>query len=108
MNALKSVMAGLEKALPIAYNRMTLTLLITCLVTSGCALIKLKKENTEGLSSTVLVGRISTAFPGKGPIIVSAYSMNQGKRKVAHYTVLHDFGEYELMVAKGNYYVFAY
>ena len=25
-----------------------------------------------------------------------------------HYTVLHDFGEFELMVAKGNYYVFAY
>jgi len=34
--------------------------------------------------------------------------MNGDKREVAHYTVLHDFGEYELMVAKGNYYVFAY
>jgi pimeloyl-ACP methyl ester carboxylesterase len=62
----------------------------------------------EYLASTVLVGRISTAFPGKGPIIVAAYAKNQGKREVVHYTVLHDFGEYELMVAKGNYYVFAY
>ena len=61
-------------------------------------MIKLKKENSEGLSSTVLVGRISTAFPGKGPIIVSAYSMNQGKKEVAHYTVLHDSGEYELII----------
>jgi len=108
MNALKSAMVCLKKGLPIVYNRMTVTLLIICLVTTGCALIKLKKENTEVLSSTVLVGRISTAFPGKGPIIVAAYSMNQGKREVAHYTVLHDFGEYELMVAKGNFYVFAY
>ena len=108
MNVLQSAMVCLKKGLPRVYNRMSVTLLIICLVTTGCALIKLKKENTEGLASTVLVGRISTAFPGKGPIIVAAYSMNQGKREVAHYTVLHDFGEYELMVAKGNYYVFAY
>jgi len=108
MNALKSATLGLKKARPLAYAKMTGTLLIVCLVTAGCALIKLNKEVTESLSSTVLVGRISTAFPGKGPIIVSAYSMNNGKREVAHYTVLHDFGEYELMVAKGNYYVFAF
>jgi len=108
MNPPKSVMVGLKNALPVVYNRMFLTLLMICLVAAGCALIKLKKDNTEGLFSTVLVGRISTPFPGQGPIIVSAYSMNQGKRKVAHYTVLHDFGEYELMVAKGNYYVSAY
>ena len=107
-NTPKSAMGGLKKDVPIVSNRMTVTFLIICLVTSGCALIKLKKENTESLSSTVLVGRVSTAFPSKGPIIVSAYSMNRGKREVAHYTVLHDFGEFELMVAKGNYYVFAY
>jgi pimeloyl-ACP methyl ester carboxylesterase len=108
MNALKSVIVGLKKALPIVYNRMTVTLSIICLVASGCALIKLKQEESQALASTVLVGRISTDFPGKGPIIVAAYSMNRGKREVAHYTVLHDFGEYELMVAKGNYYIFAY
>jgi hypothetical protein len=45
---------------------------------------------------------------GKVTVIVSDYAMNQGKREVAHFTVLHDFGEFELMVAKGNYYVFAY
>lgn len=92
MNTLKSAMVGLKKGLPMVYNKLGVTLLIICLVTTGCALIKLKKENTESLSSTVLVGRISTAFPGKGPIIVDAYSMNQGKREVAHYTILHDFG----------------
>ena len=96
MNTPESVMVGLRKGLPIVCNKLGVTLLIICLLSTGCALIKLKKDNTESLSSTVLVGRISTAFPGKGPIIVAAYSMNQGKKEIAHYTVLHDFGEYEL------------
>ena len=108
MSALKSAMAGLKKALPIVFNRTTVTLLIICLVATGCALIKLKKENAQGLASTALVGRISTAFPGNGPIVVAAYAMNQGKREVVDYTVLHDFGEYEILVAKGKYHVFAY
>ncbi|MBW1891062.1 MAG: hypothetical protein JRI93_11215, partial [Deltaproteobacteria bacterium] len=54
------------------------------------------------------VGRISTDFPGNGPIVVAAYTLNQGKREVEHYSILHDYGEFELMVRKGNYYVFAY
>ena len=70
--------------------------------------MKLRKEVRETLTSTILVGRVSAPSPGKGMIIVAAYTMNQGKRKIAHYTVLHDSGEFELMVAKGNYYVFAY
>ncbi|MFT5699829.1 MAG: pimeloyl-ACP methyl ester carboxylesterase [Desulforhopalus sp.] len=108
MNALKSVMDGLKRGLPRVFNRMTVTLLIICFSATGCFLAKVQKEGREYLASTVLVGQISTAFPGKGPIVVAAYARNQGKREVVHYTVLHDFGEYELMVAKGNYYVFAY
>ncbi|MDM8516810.1 alpha/beta hydrolase [Desulfobacterales bacterium HSG16] len=108
MNKLKSAMVGLNKGLPTVYNKPGVALLIICLVTTGCALIKLKKENAQGLASTALVGRISTAFPGNGPIVVAAYAMNQGKKEVVDYTVLHDFGEYEVLVAKGNYYVFAY
>ncbi len=108
MNAIKSTMGGLKKGLPTVFKRMTVSFLTICLAITGCTLIKLKKENAEGLASTALVGRISTAFAGKGPIIVAAYTMNQGKREVVHYSVLHDFGEYELMVAKGTYYVFAY
>ena len=108
MNALKSTKGGLERGLPLIFNKITVTFLIIFLVTTGCALIKLKKESTQVLASTVLVGRISTAFPGKGPIIAAAYAMNQGKREVVHYTILHDYVEFELMVTKGNYYVFAY
>ena len=101
-------MNGLKRTLPIVFNKMTIALLIICFFITGCFFVKFKKEVREYLASTVLVGRISTAFPGKGPIIVAAYAMNQGKREVVHYTVLHDLGEYELMVAKGDYYVFAY
>ena len=94
--------------LPNFYSRLTAALCIICWVTTGCALIKLRNEHTESLASTVLVGRISTASPGKGPIVVAAYTLQQGKREVADYTLLHDFGEYEIMVSNGNYYVFAY
>jgi pimeloyl-ACP methyl ester carboxylesterase len=90
------------------FNRVIVTLLIICFAITGCFLTKVKKEKREYLGSTVLVGRISSAFPGNGPIIVAACAMHQGKREVVHYTVLHDSGEYELMVAKGNYYIFAY
>ncbi len=73
----------------------------------GCTLIKLKKDVNRGLESTVLIGRVNANFTGNGPIIVAACSTSEGK-EIAHYTVLHDSGEYELMVGQGNYYVFAY
>jgi len=89
------------------YN-ICMALVIMCFVITGCAMVKLNKEVSQGQASTVLVGRISTDFPGKGPIVVAAYTMNQGKREIEHYSVLHEHGEYELMVRKGNYFVFAY
>lgn len=108
MRSLKSIMNDLKTSLPPIFNTMSVVLLLLCFVTVSCSLIKLKKEVSESLASTVLVGRISTLFPGKGPIIVAAYSKNQGKKEIAHYTILHDAGEFELMVPKGDYYVFAY
>ena len=74
-------------------------ILLACFIAGGCTLIKLNKDVKESLASTILVGQISTPFPGKGPIVVAAYSINQGKNEIAHYTILHDSGEYELMVA---------
>lgn len=87
---------------------MSISLFLVCFIAVGCTLVKLKKDVTESLASTILVGHVSTSHPGKGPIVVAAYSMNQGKREITHYTILHDSGEYELMVRPGNYYVFAY
>ena len=41
-------------------------------------------------------------------IVVAAYSLKDGHRKIAHYTVLHEAGDFELMVPEGNYFVCAY
>ena len=108
MNFTSSATSGLKSGLPVGINRIMVLLLMISLSLSGCFLVKVKKEVREYLASTVLVGTVATAFPGKGPIIVAAYTMGRGKRAVAHYTVLHEAGEFELMVAEGNYYIFAY
>ena len=109
MKSSKFVMNDLKTSLSLFFNKINIILLLICFVAMSCAMVKLRKEVSESLASTILVGRISTSFPGKGPIVVAAYSMNQGKREIApHYTILHDSGEFEIGVAKGNYYVFAY
>jgi len=108
MKSLKPVRGGLIRGSSAVFNRMSIVLLILCFVATGCAMVKLNKEVSQGQASTILVGRISTDFPGNGPIVVAAYTLNQGKREVEHYSILHDYGEFELMVRKGNYYVFAY
>ena len=73
------------------FKRVAIVFVLFCFFTSGCALIKLKEEVKQGMASTVLVGRISTGFHGKGPIVVAAYSVNHGEREVAHFSVLHDY-----------------
>lgn len=61
-----------------------------CFVTTGCALIKLKKDVNKAQESTCIVGRIYAKVKGNGPIIVPATSVDKGK-EIAHYTVLHDW-----------------
>lgn len=84
-----------------------IALLILCIAVTGCSFVKLKKEVKEGLESTVIIGRVHANSLGNGPIIVVACSADE-KKEIAHYTVLHESGEYELMVGQGKYYVFAY
>ena len=86
---------------------MGIILFLICFVTTGCALIKLKQDVEKGKESTVIIGQVHVRSLVKGPIIVAACSIDEGK-EIAHYTVLHDSGEYELMVGQGDYYVFAY
>jgi hypothetical protein len=97
----------LKRAMPPIAIRVGILLFLICFFSMSCALIKLKKEINRSLQSTIIVGRIYGKFPGSGPIIVAACSVDEGK-KIAHYTVLHDSGEYELMVDQGKYYIFAY
>jgi len=89
-------------------HQRVLFILLVCFITVGCTLVKLNKNVKESLESTILVGHVSFTSPGKGPIVVAAHSIKQGKKEIAHYTTLHDSGEYELMVAPGNYHVFAF
>ena len=70
--------------------------------------MKVNQEVRESLESSVLVGRVYNVSPGTGPIIVAAYALDKEPKEIAHYTVLHDSGEFELMVNKGTHYIFAY
>ena len=100
-------MTGLEKGILSLFARGILALFVMCMVATGCALIQSKADIDKSLESTVIVGRVSTNSSENGPIIVAARSMDEGN-KIAHYTVLHGSGEYELMVVSGRYNVFAY
>jgi pimeloyl-ACP methyl ester carboxylesterase len=104
----RTIAYGLTVGSLLNLKKLGIALFILCFMTTGCALTKLKEEVSESLASTVLVGQVASAIPGKGVIVVAAYSLKDGQRKIAHYTVLHEAGEYELMVAAGNYYVCAY
>lgn len=89
-------------------TKVCLIFLLVCIVAPGCSLMKIKTEANKSLASTILVGHVSTSGPGKAPVIVAAYSKTEGKREIAHYTVLHESGEYELIVPPGDYYIFAF
>lgn len=103
-----SVSKGLKNYVPTLFNTICILLVFICFITTGCALVKLKQDLRESELLTVIVGYVSAPSPVNGPIVVAAYTKHQGIREIAHYTILHDRGEFELMVAKGDYYVFAY
>ena len=88
--------------------RMGIAFIAISFVISGCAIIKLKQEVNQVEASSILVGRIFTEFSGKGPIVVAAYTKDREKREIEHYSFLHEQGEFELMVRKGKYFIFAY
>ncbi len=99
---------GFTVGLSTNIKMMGVALLILCFVTTGCTLAKLKEDVAKSLASTTLVGQIATAPPARGMIVAAAYSLKDGKREIAHYTVLHEAGEFELLVPGGNYVVCAY
>ena len=107
MKSLKFFANDLKTGIPPISQSVISALLIICFSAMGCTLIKLKKDVIKSQESTVIVGRIDAKFQVNGPIIVAACSTGR-RKEVAHYTVLHDSGEYELMVEQGEYFVFAY
>jgi pimeloyl-ACP methyl ester carboxylesterase len=103
-----SAIKSLDRLTCALFSRIIFSLLIIFFISSGCVLVQLKKEVKQVQASTILVGHIAANFSGNGPIVVVACIMDRGKWKVAHYSVLHDSGEFELMVPGGDYYLFAY
>jgi pimeloyl-ACP methyl ester carboxylesterase len=81
---------------------------LLCFVLGGCTLVKLRQEVREINGSTVLVGRITAPSGWDQPIVVAAYSESADGIGLAHCTMLHEAGGYELIVPNGNYKLFAF
>jgi len=103
-----AIIHNLKTGIPTAPARVGAGLLILCFISMSCTLIKSKMDTDHSSDATVIVGRVDARFlKDRHPIIVVARSMSDGK-EIDHYTVLHDSGEYELLVNEGEYYIFAY
>lgn len=75
---------------------------------SGCALVKLREDVQFSKDSCLLFGEIIGTSPLKKPIVVVAYSNQNGVVTVADYSVLSEPGQYELLVQDGSYEIFAF
>jgi pimeloyl-ACP methyl ester carboxylesterase len=108
LKSLKYAINNCREGMSPVFQKIGFILGILSFITTGCTLMKSKMDIDRTTEATVIVGRVDAKFLKHGkPIIVAARSMGKEK-KIAHYTVLHDSGEYELLVDKGEYYIFAY
>ncbi len=72
-------------------------------------LIQLRKDVKKGEKSTILIGVVSgDHLSDDMPIVVAAYSKEDGKRTIVHYTTLHEPGPYELITPVGTHNVVAF
>ncbi len=97
----------MKKTRPIKLFGMSIAFFTAFALMVGCALIKAKQDIDKGQDRTVIIGHVYGSFPGDGPIIVAACSKTK-PAEINMHTVLHDSGEYEILVDQGKYYVFAY
>jgi hypothetical protein len=99
------------------------TVSFLCLCVTGCSIEKIRqvasngydrvtnwsflgirKETQRYYTYTILVGTVSYAgSTGGAPLVIAAYSTDGKAREIAHYTVLHEPGSYELAVTPGDY-----
>ena len=98
MKSAKYTINNLKTGITPTSREVGVALIILCFITTGCTLIKSKMDIDRASEFTVIVGRVDARFLKQGqPIIVVARSMGKGK-EITFYTVLHDSGEYELLV----------
>jgi hypothetical protein len=103
--------------------RIVCTVICLCLCVTGCSIEKIRqvasngydratnwsflgirKESQRYCTYTILVGTVSYAgSTGGAPLVVAAYSKDGKTRDIAHYTLLHEPGPYELAVTLGDY-----
>jgi len=66
--------------------------------------MQLKEEREFAQNSKVLVGNVSSTLSFFDmPVVIAAYSKEDSKRTIVHYTTLHELGPYELIVPRGRY-----
>ena len=84
-------------------------LFVVSFVLAGCRFIELKEDVEYAETSTVLVGIVSSKPSFEGiPIVVAAYAKDGRKRRILHYTTLHELGPYELLVPAGPHNIVAF
>ncbi len=90
-------------------SRFTVFILLWMSGITGCSMYTLRQEVDTLNDSKVLVGTIlASGVVEKAPIIVLAYAKTGANLKIAHFTELHEPGPYELIVPKGEYFIFAF
>jgi len=75
---------------------------------NGCALVKLREDVQFSKDSCLLSGEVISLAPLEKPIIVVAYSQQNGVVTFADYAVLSGAGQYEMVVQEGRYQIFAF
>lgn len=71
---------------------------------SEWSFLKIHKQNQIYYDYTILVGTVTCAQPvADAPVVIVAYTQNGTQYDIAHYTVLHEPGPFELAVTKGDY-----
>ncbi|WBR99904.1 alpha/beta hydrolase [Pseudoduganella sp. SL102] len=81
---------------------------LSCCLLGACGLVKVNGDARTFYSSTVLVGRVASAAPPGTPLVVAAFSRQDGALVPVHHTVLHEPGGYELLVPRGEHVVAAF
>jgi len=75
---------------------------------TGCSFLQVQKDVQFIHNSSILTGTVSIFPEEESPVVICAYAKRRGKTEIAHHTVLHEPGSFELLVPKGNYHIFAF
>jgi pimeloyl-ACP methyl ester carboxylesterase len=81
---------------------------LVCGSLGGCVLFELRQDVQFSQGSCLLTGEIISHSSVKNPVVVVAYSRDEGGISIADYAVLAEAGPYEMLVLHGDYEIFAF